>query len=99
MPGLDPVTVEGVPGEPGDLFEIAYVQDSQDRRWVVKAPCTAAAGAMLDDVSALSGLLGRRLDVAMPMVGASLRCPRVGPPCTCASPAAHWTSPLSCRVP
>ncbi len=53
---------------PGDLFEIAYVQDSQDRRWVVKAPCTAAAGAMLDDISALSGLLGRRLDVAMPMV-------------------------------
>ncbi|MGO4603279.1 phosphotransferase [Terrabacter sp. 2YAF2] len=68
VPGLDPVTVEGVPGEPGDLFEIAYVQDSQDRRWVVKAPCTAAAGAMLDDISALSGLLGRRLDVAMPMV-------------------------------
>ena len=68
VPGLDPVTVEGVPGEPGDLFEIAYVQDSQDRRWVVKAPCTAAAGAMLDDISALSGLLGRRLEVAMPMV-------------------------------
>lgn len=68
VPGLDPVTVEGVPGEPGDLFEIAYVQDSQDRRWVVKAPCTQAAGAMLDDISSLSGLLGRRLDVAMPMV-------------------------------
>ena len=68
VPGLDPVTVEGVPSRPGDLFEIAYVQDSQDRRWVVKAPCTSAAGAMLDDISALSGLLGRRLDVAMPMV-------------------------------
>lgn len=68
VPGLDPVTVEGVPSEPGDLFEIAYVQDSQDRRWVVKAPCTQAAGAMLDDISSLSGLLGRRLDVAMPMV-------------------------------
>jgi macrolide phosphotransferase len=68
VPGLDPVTVEGVPGRPGDLFEIAYVQDTQDRRWVVKAPCTAAAGAMLDDISSLSGLLGRRLDVAMPMV-------------------------------
>ncbi len=68
VPGLDPVSVEGVPGEPGDLFEIAYVQDTQDRRWVVKAPCTPAAGAMLDDISALSGLLGRRLDVAIPMV-------------------------------
>ncbi|WP_404388277.1 phosphotransferase [Humibacillus xanthopallidus] len=68
VPGLDPVSVEGVRVRPGDLFEIAHVQDSQDRRWVVKAPRTAAAGAMLDDISALSGLLGRRLDVAMPMV-------------------------------
>ncbi|GGM91980.1 hypothetical protein GCM10009721_17120 [Terrabacter tumescens] len=68
VPGLDPVAVEGVSGEPGDLFEIAYVQDGQDRRWVVKAPCTPAAGAMLDDISSLSGLLARRLDVAMPMV-------------------------------
>ncbi|NUO35316.1 MAG: phosphotransferase, partial [Dermatophilaceae bacterium] len=68
VPGLDPVSVEGVPGRPGDLFEIAYVQDSQDRRWVVKCPATQAAGAMLDDIAPLSGLLGRRLDVAMPMV-------------------------------
>jgi aminoglycoside phosphotransferase (APT) family kinase protein len=68
VPGLDPVSVEGVRVLPGDLFEVAYVQDSQDRRWVVKAPRTAAAGAMLDDIAALSGLLGRRLDVAMPMV-------------------------------
>ncbi|WP_374970194.1 phosphotransferase [Terrabacter sp. BE26] len=68
VPGLDPVRVQGVPSRPGDLFETAYVQDGQDRRWVVKAPCTAAAGAMLDDVSALSGLLGRRIDVAIPMV-------------------------------
>ncbi|GAA1967001.1 hypothetical protein GCM10009817_03610 [Terrabacter lapilli] len=68
VPGLDPVRVQGVATRPGDLFEIAYVQDSQDRRWVVKAPCTAAAGAMLDDVSALSGLLGRRIEIAIPMV-------------------------------
>ena len=68
VPGLDPVSVAGVRVEPGDLFEVAYVQDTQDRRWVVKAPLTAAAGAMLDDIDALSSLLGRRLDVAMPMV-------------------------------
>jgi macrolide phosphotransferase len=68
VPGLDPVSVEGVRVAPGDLFEVAYVQDSQDRRWVVKAPRTAAAGAMLDDIAALSGLLGRRLDVAIPML-------------------------------
>jgi len=75
VPGLDPVTVEGVPARPGDLFEIAYVQDSQDRRWVVKCPATPAAGAMLDDIAALSGLLGRRLDVAMPMVRGSAPVP------------------------
>lgn len=68
VPGLDPVRVQGVATRPGDLFEIAYVQDSQDRRWVIKAPCTPAAGAMLDDVSALSGLLGRRIEIAIPMV-------------------------------
>jgi aminoglycoside phosphotransferase (APT) family kinase protein len=68
VPGLDPVAVEGAPSRPGDLFEIAYVHDSQDRRWVVKCPATPAAGAMLDDIAPLSGLLGRRLDVAMPMV-------------------------------
>ncbi|GAA5027135.1 hypothetical protein GCM10023258_21630 [Terrabacter aeriphilus] len=68
VPGLDPVNVEGVVTRPGDLFEIAYVQDSQHRRWVVKAPRTPAAGAMLDDSVALGALLGRRLDVAMPMV-------------------------------
>ncbi len=68
VPGLDPVAVEGVVVQPGDLFEVAYVQDSQDRRWVVKAPRTPAAGAALEDVATLSGLLGRRLEVAMPMV-------------------------------
>ena len=67
VPGLDPVSVEGVAGRPGGLFQVAEVQDTQDRRWVVKAPSTPAAGAMLDDVTALCQLLGRRLDVAVPM--------------------------------
>ena len=67
VPGLDPVSVEGVAARSGGLFEVAEVQDSQDRRWVVKAPCTPAAGAMLDDITSLCRLLGRRLDVAVPM--------------------------------
>jgi aminoglycoside phosphotransferase (APT) family kinase protein len=67
VPGLDPASAEAVAARPGDLFEVAYVQDTQDRRWVVKAPCTPAAGAMLDDITALCSLLGRRLDVAVPM--------------------------------
>ena len=67
VPGLDPVSVEGVATRPDGLFEVAYVQDSQDRLWVVKAPRTPAAGAMLDDITTLCQLLGRRLDVAVPM--------------------------------
>ncbi|MGW5239601.1 phosphotransferase [Monashia sp. NPDC004114] len=67
VPGLDPVSVEGVATRPDGLFEVAYVQDTQDRLWVVKAPRTPAAGAMLDDITMLCQLLGRRLDVAVPM--------------------------------
>jgi hypothetical protein len=99
VPGLDPVTVEGVPSEPGDLFEIAYVQDGQDRRWVVKAPCTPAAGAMLDDISSLSGLLGRRLDVAMPMVRGFAPVPEGRAAVYLRVPVVRSTSPGSSRAP
>ncbi|EWT00306.1 aminoglycoside phosphotransferase [Intrasporangium oryzae NRRL B-24470] len=68
VPGLDPVSVEGVRVHEGDLYELAHVQDSQDRRWVVRAPRTQAAGAMLEDVASLNSLLDRRLDVAVPVV-------------------------------
>ncbi len=68
VPGLDPVTVEGVRRGPDDLFEVAYLRDTQDRRWVVRAPVSQAAGAMLEDVTTLGTLLSRRLDVAVPTV-------------------------------
>lgn len=67
VPGLDPVSVEGVRVRPGDRYETAHVQDSQDRRWVVSAPRTQADGAMVEDVTALLALLVRRLDVAVPV--------------------------------
>lgn len=75
MPGLDPASVEGVRGRPESPYEVAYVQDGQDRRWVIKAPLTQAAGAMLEDVTALLQLLGRRLDVAIPMVRGQVTVP------------------------
>ncbi|MDV3223016.1 phosphotransferase, partial [Intrasporangium sp.] len=68
VPGLDPVSVEGVRPRPGGSFDVAFVTDSQDRRWVIKAPLTQGAGAELEAVAVLGRLLGRRLDVAMPMV-------------------------------
>ena len=66
VPGLDPVSVRGVAALTDDRFEIAHVRDRQEREWVVKVPRTPGAGAQLDDVATLSGLLARRLDLAVP---------------------------------
>ena len=66
MPGLDPATVEGVVPLAGQQFEVAFVQDTQHRRWVVRAPLTAAAGAQMDVTVSLLGLLSRRLPFSVP---------------------------------
>ncbi|MEP7332467.1 MAG: phosphotransferase [Terracoccus sp.] len=75
VPGLDPVSVEGVSTRPDDPFEVAHVKDSQDRLWAVKVPRTQAAGAALEDVTSLCHLLGRRLEVAIPMVRGQVTVP------------------------
>lgn len=67
VPGLDPVTVEGTPHVPGHQFEVAFIEDTQHRRWVVRAPMTAAAGAQMDVTMSLLGLLSRRLPFSVPM--------------------------------
>jgi macrolide phosphotransferase len=64
--GLDPATVKGVAHRPGRQFEVAFVEDTQHRRWVVRAPQTAAAGAQMDGSVALLGALARRLPFAVP---------------------------------
>ena len=66
VPGLDPATVEGVVPLAGQQFEVAFVQDTQHRRWVVRAPLTAAAGAQMDVTVSLLGLLSRRLPFSVP---------------------------------
>ena len=66
VPGLDPATVEAVETYPGQEFELAFVQDTQHRRWVVRAPMTRAAGARMDVTVALLGLLARRLPFSVP---------------------------------
>src|SRR5665811_1825871 len=45
VPGLDPATVKGAAQRPGHQFEVAFIEDTQHRRWVVRAPMTVAAGA------------------------------------------------------
>ncbi len=66
VPGLDPASVEALPSEQGQLFDVAFVQDTQHRRWVVRAPRTQAAGAQMDVTVALLGLLARRLPFSVP---------------------------------
>jgi aminoglycoside phosphotransferase (APT) family kinase protein len=66
VPGLDPATVEGVVPQAGHQFEVAFIQDTQHRRWVVRAPTTAAAGAQMEITVSLLGLLSRRLPFSVP---------------------------------
>jgi macrolide phosphotransferase len=66
VPGLDPATVKGVAQRPGHQFEVAFIEDTQHRRWVVRAPMSAAAGAQMDVAVSLLGLLSRRLPFSVP---------------------------------
>lgn len=66
VPGLDPATVKGVVHRRGHQFEVAFIEDTQHRRWVVRAPRSAAAGAQMDVSMSLLGLLSRRLPFSVP---------------------------------
>ncbi|WP_299440954.1 phosphotransferase [uncultured Phycicoccus sp.] len=66
VPGLDPVSVEALPSVPGQSFDVAFVQDVEHRRWVVRAPRTDVAGAEMDRAVAVLGLLARRLPFGVP---------------------------------
>jgi len=66
VPGLDPVSVQAEVTEPGHYHQVAFVTDTQHRRWVVRAPLTPAAGAQMDATVALLQLIGRRLPFSVP---------------------------------
>ena len=59
--GLDVVATRP-PRNPGADFDVVGVMDSQRRRWVVRAPRTAAAGAALEGEVALLEQLGQAVD-------------------------------------
>ena len=67
VPGLDPAAVAGVVQLRGHRFEVAFIHDTQHRRWVVRAPNSAAAGAQMDVCVSLLGLLSRRLPFSVPI--------------------------------
>lgn len=69
MPGLDPSSVEGVVASgPTRSFDVAFVQDHEHRRWVIRCPRTPAASARLEQSAALLALLTRRLTMPVPAV-------------------------------
>src|SRR6476661_1596325 len=66
VPGLDPASVEALPGTPDHQYDVAFVQDTQHRRWVVRVPRTQAAAAQMESTFGLLGLLARRLPFSVP---------------------------------
>ncbi|MFV0462970.1 MAG: phosphotransferase [Nostocoides sp.] len=66
VPGLDPVSVEAVPRSQDDDYDVAFVTDSEGRRWSIRAPRSAAAGARMEMSAQLLGLLARRMPFALP---------------------------------
>ena len=63
--GLDPVAVSAAQLDGMD-FDVAIVDDTLQRRWVVRAPRRAAASAMVDVEERLLPRLASRLTVAVP---------------------------------
>ncbi len=79
VPGLDPSTVEGVlPQGPLDPYEVAFIQDADHRRWVIRSPRTPAASAQLEQSAALLALLARRLTMPVPAVKGWVALPEGG---------------------
>ncbi|MDU0314800.1 phosphotransferase [Phycicoccus sp. M110.8] len=66
VPGLDPASVEAVPGVPDQQYDVAFVQDTQHRRWVVRVPRNQAAAAQMESTFGLLALLARRLPFGVP---------------------------------
>jgi aminoglycoside phosphotransferase (APT) family kinase protein len=65
VPGLDPVAV-GAPQVDGMDFDVAVVDDSRGRRWVVRVPRRTTASAMVDLETRLLPRLAAAVPFAVP---------------------------------
>ncbi|KRE35689.1 hypothetical protein ASG73_13300 [Janibacter sp. Soil728] len=63
---------------PTRSFEVAFVQDHEHRRWVIRCPRTPAASARLEQSAALLALLTRRLTLPVPVVKGWVALPEGG---------------------
>jgi macrolide phosphotransferase len=76
VPGLVPLTARALPG--GDDVDAAQVADELDRQWVVRAPRTPAAAALLEQEWRFLGTLTGRLPFAVPLVVGTIAVPEGG---------------------
>ena len=66
VPGLDPASVQAVQTDPLRGTAVAFVTDAVGRRWVVRCPLSAAAGARLDAAARTTAAVSGRLSVQVP---------------------------------
>lgn len=78
MPGLDPISVQEVVGGAEEHFDVAFIQDTQQRRWVIRAPRTEVAAAHMDASLAMLALLVRRVPFAVPAAKGFAPIPKIG---------------------
>jgi macrolide phosphotransferase len=78
VPGLDPMSVQEVVGDDDEHFDVAFIQDTQQRRWVIRAPRTEVAAAHMDASLAMLALLVRRVPFAVPAAKGFAPIPKVG---------------------
>lgn len=78
MPGLDPIAVQEVFLGEEEHFDVAFIQDSQQRRWVIRAPRTEVAAARMDASLAMLALLVRRVPFAVPAAKGFAPIPKIG---------------------
>ena len=76
VPGLEPQTARALPG--GDDVDVAAVADELGREWVVRAPRTPAAAALLEQEWRFLKTLTGRLPFAVPLVSGTVAVPDGG---------------------
>jgi aminoglycoside phosphotransferase (APT) family kinase protein len=70
VPGLVPLTARALPG--GDEVDAAEVVDELEREWVVRAPRTPAAAALLEQEWRFLSTLTGRMPFAVPLVAGTV---------------------------
>jgi aminoglycoside phosphotransferase (APT) family kinase protein len=94
VPGLDPQTVQEVRARHDAGFETARIEDTEHRRWLLRAPLTAAAGAQQEAAQPLLRLVARRLPFAVPVARGFAPVPDRGRAMVCPMPSGrplHWS--------